>query len=78
MPEIGRFSGGSDAIQLGFVERVHTPKAAMELGIQLHLRGLSLSETVSVLAEFGVERCHSTVHRAPQQQRDSTEESQAV
>ncbi len=34
----------------------------MSLGIQLHLAGLSLSDTVSVLAGLGVDRCRSTVH----------------
>jgi transposase-like protein len=34
----------------------------MKLGIQLHLAGLSLSNTVSVLEVFGVERARSTVH----------------
>jgi putative transposase len=34
----------------------------MKLGIQLHLAGLSLSNTVSALAIFGVGRARSTVH----------------
>ena len=34
----------------------------MKLSIQLHLSGLSLSNTVSVLKIFGVERARSTVH----------------
>jgi len=34
----------------------------MKLSIQLHLSGLSLSNTVSVLDIFGVERARSTVH----------------
>ena len=34
----------------------------MKLGIQLHLSGLSLSNTVSILEIFGVERSRSTVH----------------
>jgi transposase-like protein len=34
----------------------------MKLSIQLHLAGLSLSNTVSVLEVFGVERTRSTVH----------------
>lgn len=34
----------------------------MKLGIQLHLVGLSLSDTVSVLASLGVERVRTTVH----------------
>jgi transposase-like protein len=34
----------------------------MKLGIQLHLAGLSLSDTVSVLDGLGVDRCRTTVH----------------
>jgi transposase-like protein len=34
----------------------------MTLGIQLHLAGLSLSNTVSILDLFGVSRARSTVH----------------
>ena len=34
----------------------------MKLGIQLHLAGLSLSNTVSALEIFGVGRARSTVH----------------
>ncbi len=34
----------------------------MKLSIHLHAAGLSLSDTVSVLEQFGVERCRSTVH----------------
>jgi len=34
----------------------------MKLSIQLHLAGLSLSNTVSVLEIFGVQRARSTVH----------------
>ena len=34
----------------------------MKLGIQLHLVGLSLSNTVSILEIFGVSRARSTVY----------------
>jgi len=34
----------------------------MKLGIRLHLAGLSLSDTVSILDRLGVDRCRSTVH----------------
>lgn len=44
------------------MEREATPKFAMKLGIQMHLAGLSLSNTVSVLESLGVERVRSTVH----------------
>jgi len=62
MPENDRLNGCLDEIELGFVEREATPKLLMKLGIQLHLAGLPLSNTVSVLEIFGVERARSTVH----------------
>jgi putative transposase len=55
-------SRGIDAIELGFMEREATPQFAMKLGIQMHLAGLSLSNTVSVLESLGVERVRSTIH----------------
>jgi transposase-like protein len=62
MPETRRLTGCSDCPELGFVKREATPEPAMKLGIQLHLAGLSLSDTVSVLAGLGVDRCRTTVH----------------
>jgi transposase-like protein len=62
MTEISRLSGGSDAIELDFVEREATSIEIMELAIHLHLGGLSLSNTVSILDRFGVNRARSTVH----------------
>ncbi|WP_299268677.1 IS6 family transposase [Halorientalis sp.] len=62
MPENTRLGGSIDQINLEFVEREATPRLLMKLGIQLHLAGLSLSNTVSVLDIFGVERARSTVH----------------
>ncbi|MFD1633795.1 IS6 family transposase [Haloplanus ruber] len=62
MEEIARLIGGSDRFELGFVERESTPEPAMKLGIRLHLAGLSLSNTISILDRLGVERCRSTVH----------------
>jgi transposase-like protein len=62
MPENTRLSGSIDQIDLAFVEREATPRLLMKLGIQLHLAGLSLSNTVSILEVFGVERARSTVH----------------
>jgi transposase-like protein len=38
----------------------------MKLGFQLHVAGLSLSDTVSVLECLGVDRCRSTVHNLVQ------------
>jgi len=62
MPENNRLSGCLDEINLEFVEREATPKLLMKLSIQLHLAGLSLSNTVSFLEVFGVDRVRSTVH----------------
>ncbi len=44
------------------MEREATPRLLLKLGIQLHLAGLSLSNTVSILEIFGVSRARSTVH----------------
>ena len=62
MQEPDRLTGCSDFPELEFVEREATPESAMKLGIQLHLAGLSLSDTVSVLEGLGVDRCRTTVH----------------
>ena len=62
MPKSNRLVGCSDWPELEFVEREATPESAMKLGIQLHLAGLSLSDTVSVLGGLGVDRCRTTVH----------------
>ena len=62
MPENARLNGNIGQIDLEFVEREATPELLMKLGIQLHLAGLSLSNTVSILELFGVERARSTVH----------------
>jgi putative transposase len=50
-----RFSGHRDWIDLGFVERERTPESAMALVIQSHVAGLSLSNTVDLLAALGVQ-----------------------
>jgi transposase-like protein len=62
MPEIARLSGSSDWIDLDFVERERTPERAMKLGIQMHVAGLSLSNTISVLDRLGVQRSRKAVH----------------
>jgi putative transposase len=54
--------GLTDRFDLEFAERQATLELVMKLGIQFHLGGLSLSNTVSVLEIFGVERARSTVH----------------
>ena len=62
MPEISRLVGPSGWIDMEFVERERTPEPAMKLGIQSHLAGLSLSNTVSLLESLGVERSRTAVH----------------
>jgi len=62
MAKITRLSGCSDWIELDFVERERTPTELMELGIRLHLAGLSLSNTINELEKFGVERSRKAVH----------------
>ena len=62
MPENARLSGSIGQFDLDFVEREATPRLLMKLSIQLHLAGLSLSNTVSFLEVFGVQRARSTVH----------------
>ncbi|MFB1065057.1 IS6 family transposase [Natrinema sp. H-ect4] len=62
MPENARLSPSIGQFDLDFVEREATPRLLMKLSIQLHLAGLSLSNTVRVLEIFGVERARSTVH----------------
>jgi hypothetical protein len=49
-------------IELDFVEREATPILLMKLGTQIHLAGLSPSDTVSILQIFGVNRAQSTIH----------------
>jgi len=62
MPENVHLNGNLDEIDLEFVEREATPRFLMKLSIQLHLAGLSLSNTVSIIELFGVNRARSTVH----------------
>ena len=62
MPEITRLSGSTDWIDLDFVERERTPEQAMKIGIQMHVAGLSLSNTISVLDKLGVQRSRKAVH----------------
>lgn len=49
-------------IDLESVNREATPRPLMKLSIQLHLAGLSLSNTVSILEVFDIERARSTAH----------------
>ena len=62
MPKINRLSGNSNWIDLDFVERQRTPEQAMALGIQSHVAGLSLSNTVELLDALGVDRSRKAIH----------------
>ena len=62
MHEIDRLSGSIDWIDLELVERERTPEQIIEVGIQLHLAGLSLSNTKQYLESLGVERSQTAIH----------------
>ena len=62
MAEITRLSGRRDWIDLDFVERERTPEPVMALGIQSHVAGLSLSNTVELLEALGVQRSRKAIH----------------
>ncbi|WP_142860713.1 IS6 family transposase [Salinigranum halophilum] len=62
MPEINRLSRNTEWIDLEFVERQRTPEFAIQVGIQLHLAGLSLSNTKQYLERLGVERSRTAIH----------------
>lgn len=62
MPEIDRLSRNTEWIDLAFVERERTPEFAIQVGIQLHLGGLSLSNTKQHLENLGVERSRTAIH----------------
>ena len=62
MSEIDRLGGDSDWIDLEFVERERTPEQIVEMGIRLHLAGLSLSNTKQHLETLGVQRSRTAIH----------------
>jgi len=62
MTEFDRLNRVTDWIDLEFVERERTPKQIIEVGIQLHLAGLSLSNTKQYLERLGVERSRTAIH----------------
>jgi len=62
IPEIDCLIQANGGFELEFVEREATPQPLMKLSIHLHTVGLSLSNTISVLDSFGVDRCRTTVH----------------
>jgi len=47
---------------LEFLERERTPEPAMALGIQTHVAGLSLSNTVELFEALGVDRSRKAIH----------------
>ena len=62
MHEIERLSGRTSWIDLEFIERERTPREIVELGIHLHVAGLSLSNTKQILERLGVERSRTAMH----------------
>jgi putative transposase len=62
MAEIARLNGHREWIDLVFAERERTSEPAMALGIQSHVAGLSLSNTVELLDQLGVQRSRKAVH----------------
>jgi transposase-like protein len=62
MPEIERLDGRTSWIDLDFVERERTPREIIEVGIQLHVAGLSLANTKQILDRLGVERSRKAIH----------------
>ena len=62
MSESNRFNESTEWIGLGFVERERTPRESIEKDIRHHLAGLSLSNTVVLLEDLGVERSRVAVH----------------
>lgn len=62
MPEIDRLNGCLEWIGLGFVERQRTLEFAIQVGIQLHLAGLSFSNTEQFRERLGVERSRIAIH----------------
>jgi len=62
MPEIDCLSEPIEWIDLVFVERRRTPEFAVQVGIQIHLAGLSLSNIKQRLEKLGVERSRTAIH----------------
>ena len=62
MPENERLGGCTSWIDLEFVERERTPPEIVEMGIHLHVAGLSLSNTKQILEKLGVGRSRTAIH----------------
>ena len=62
MAKTDRLNHDTDWIDLSFVQRERTPRQIIQVGIRHHLAGLSLSNTVILLEEFGVSRSRTAIH----------------
>jgi len=62
MSEIDHLSGDSDWIDLEYVERERTPEEIVEVGVQLELAVLSLSNTKQNIENLGVQRSRTAIH----------------
>jgi len=62
LAEFDRLNGATELTELEFVERERTPEQIVELGIQLHHAGLSLSNTKQNLDILGVKRSRTAIH----------------
>ena len=60
--EIDCLSGSTGWIDLEYVEQERTPEQIIEIGIQLHLAGLSPSSTKQYLERLDVERSRTAIH----------------
>lgn len=66
MSDFDHLERPSDWIDLGFIERERTPREFVEVGIQLHVAGVSLSNTEQFLERGGVERSRTAIHNCVQ------------
>ncbi|MBX0325863.1 IS6 family transposase [Halomicroarcula sp. F13] len=81
MSEIDRLSEDNEWVDLDFVDRERTPEQIIEMGIRLHLAGLSLSNTKQHLERLGVQRSRAAIHNWVQKadlQRTGTRSSNYV
>ena len=62
MAEIDRLAGNTNWIDVEFVERERTSEPIIEVGIQLHLASLLLSNTKQALDRLGVSRSRTAIH----------------
>jgi len=62
MSEIDCLSGSTGWIDLEYVEQERTPEQIIEIGIRLHLAGLSPSNTKQYLERLGVEWSRTAIH----------------